>query len=166
MPSGAIATAMAWVEALHGRDGGALPEDHAAMLIAESKRWGWETITAALGLLIGVAADQLTPGPAERSAPGPNDQDLIHVLVPAVVTRMRRIELAEVPDHALPTVSGIVTAAALGQDPYAWRTAMGPVTAADSLVFCYTLWLLIELLDGLLGPGSFGGIVAKVLDQG
>jgi hypothetical protein len=49
-------------------------------------------------------------------------------LVPAVVRRLRALEL--VPEEVLPTMAGVLTAAALGQSPLGWRRAVGESTPA------------------------------------
>jgi hypothetical protein len=71
--------------------------------------------------------------------------------------------MPEVPESALPTVSAVLTAAVLGQEPIDWRLSMGPLTVADGLVFGYTVWLLVELLDDITGPGAFGDAVTGIL---
>lgn len=156
VPSGAIAAAMASIEALHGREAG--PRDGFNAELAEAfQAWGHETMTSAFGLLIGVAVDQLKPAEGEA--------DLVHMLVPAVVTRLQATAMPEVPERTLPTVSAVVTAAALGQEPHAWRLSMGPLTRSDGLVFAYVLWLLVDLLDELYGPGTFGAGIAEALHR-
>jgi hypothetical protein len=66
--------------------------------------------------LIGVAVARPTPADGQP--------DLVHMLVPAAVTRLRRMAMPEVPKSALPTVSAVLTAAVLGQEPIAWRLSM------------------------------------------
>ena len=155
VPAGALVVALAWVEGLHGRaQDAAQPED----LVGATHEWGRDTMAAAFATLIGVAVSQLgTPA---------DEPDLLHTLVPAVITRLQRTQLDAVPDSALPTVAGLLTAAVLGQDVCRWRLSLGPWVDADMLVCCYTLWLLVDLFDEMMGVGWFATTLAAALNAG
>ena len=43
------------------------------------------------------------------------------------------------------------------------RRTLGPPRVGEPLIWCYTLWLLIELLDSLQGEGTFAKIVTMIL---
>jgi hypothetical protein len=85
-------------------------------------------------------------------------------LVPAVVRRLRALEL--VPEEVLPTMAGVLTAAALGQSPLGWRRAVGESTpAAEHSVgpaWAYTAWLLADFPDF---AADEKGATAKLTDS-
>jgi hypothetical protein len=158
VPSGAIATAMMIVESLHGR----ADEDDAEALAAGVGRWGRETLLDAFGLLVYTAVSVVHP------ETGSEDEDQLHMILPAVVSRFRKLQLPEVPDETLPTVAGIITAACVGVPPYAWRTSIGPISDREGLVWCYTAWLLIDFMDNVVfgeKPGRFAEILNATLAQ-
>lgn len=158
VPSGAVTTALAIVESLDGRVVGGLSLDSVAEISTAVDRWGRETITDAFGLLIYTVMNV--------AKPAPGTDDLLHLVVPAVLTRFHRMQMPEVPDEALPTVAGLLTAAFFDQDPYEWRTSLGPIPADEALVWCYTTWLLIDFMDNAAfgeQPGRFAEILTQVL---
>jgi hypothetical protein len=112
VPSGAIATALLMVESVPECSDGA-----EAVLFGFEQR-SRETMLEVFGTLIYTAINVMRPASEE--------DDRLHVVLLAVVSRFRRLELAEVPAEALPVVAGIITAAAVGLAPYTWRLSLGP----------------------------------------
>lgn len=100
-----------------------------------------------------------------NTAKPPPGNDHLHLLVPAVLTRLHRMQMLEVPDPALPLVAGLLTAACFGQSPYQWRIGLGPLRTGEPLVWCYTVWLLVDFLDEAVfeQPGMFAHMVREVL---
>jgi hypothetical protein len=104
-----------------------------------------------LGLIrdTGVTPEELTQGFAllissfMHLLDGPVD------LLPAVIQRLGALEL--VSAEVLPTMAGVLTAAALGQSPLGWRRAVGESTPAaehsEGSAWAYTAWLLAGFLD-------------------
>lgn len=58
------------------------------------------------------------------------------------------------------TLAGVLTAAALGDDIWRWRTSLGPDTRRETSASCWTAWLLVDLIDtSRAEPGGFARIV-------
>lgn len=166
VPAGALAAALEMLEALHGRDGGASPQQLTDQMTHELKIWGQPAVTEAFGTIIFVATQQLQfAHDAPEVLDGLDGFELKMRVVAAVVTRLRR-DLPEVPAKHLPIVAGVLTAAFLGDGPYAWRTSHGPVEPDEHLAWCYTAWLLVDLVDDTTGrPGGFAEIFRKILSD-
>lgn len=149
---------MTMVESLHGRGGDAPPERALAEVADAVQTWGRDTLTEAFMLLIGVGVSTLRPSAEEP--------DVRYRLVGGIVHRFHDMQMPEVPDSVLPTVAGGLAAAVVGLDTYEWRVSLGPIPARETLVWCYAAWLLVELLDDVLGAGVFGGIVKSIVSEG
>ena len=82
-------------------------------------------------------------------------------LVAPAIRKLRGLQL--VPDEALPTMAGALTAAALRQSPMRWRRGLGPgaKASAEALAWSYTAWLLADFLDFSRGEQ---GATAKLTD--
>jgi hypothetical protein len=142
---------------LHGRDLGQ-PADQAERQVADAVRhWGKQSITEAFGLLIYTIMNVVKPPPG--------GEDALHLVVPAVLSKFHQMNMPEVPDDALPTVAGLLTAAFFGQAPYDWRTNLGPIPDREVLVWWYTAWLLVDLMDNAVfdNPGQFVRLLAGAL---
>ena len=134
-------------------------EEPAAGLREAVEHWGHETITEALGMLI--------VGAMELAEPREGEPDSIHLVVPAVVGRLRTLRAERLADHVLPTVSGILTAAALGLSPYEWRSTFGPIPRVETVVWCYVAWAVFDLMDFHVGrPGWTAGLIRSTVEQG
>ena len=158
VPAGAIAASLEIVEALHGRDGGASQSQVMDRIMQGLKIWGPSGVTEAFGTIIFVAAQQLRPAPDEPDAIGLRMQ-----IVSTVLSRLRR-DVHEVPAERLPIVAGILTAAFLELDPYGWRTSFGSIEPDEPLAWCYTAWLLVDLVDSTTErPGGFAETLRTVL---
>ena len=147
------------VESLQGRVDQSDAEVVEALTVG-IERWGRETLLEAFGLLVATAMNVVPPGS--------EDADPLHVIMPAVVGRMQKMRLAEVPDEALPVVAGILTAACVGVPPYAWRTGIGPISDGEGVVWAYTAWLVIDLMDNVVfgeQPGRFAEVLHETLDN-
>lgn len=161
-------TALTMTETLSDRFAGDSPQEHAAAIAEAFQHWGQDTITEAFGLLIGVGMSQLNEATfhdddaAEEYADQPAP---LRIVIPAVLTRFRRMQMPEVPEAALPTVAGILTAAVYGQNPYEWRTELGPISTREALIWCYIAWLMIDFIDEavLEEPGGFARMFTKVV---
>lgn len=146
VPAGAILAALDILEITsQGENPTAAAVRQASDLIGA---WGAPVLAKAYSLLIYGAIASVHPA---EGAP-----DNLHMTVPAVLTRLRKIEKAR---PYLPTMAGVVTAAATGADPWQWRMSLGPVPSDDLSelqAWCWTAWLLADLLDTGHGePGRF-----------
>lgn len=153
VPFGAILAALKMIEG--GSEGGeptAVSEEVAALLDV----WGIPVITQAFGLLIYGAMAAIRPG---EDAP-----DRLHMVVPAVLTRLRAIESAR---PFLPTMAGVLTAAATDADAWQWRTALGPVTSKETAAWLLTAWLLADFVDNLVyrESGKFVRVGAEIITR-
>jgi hypothetical protein len=109
VPAGAIAAALAMIEALHDRDPGQSDDDLQDVVRAELDRWGRETLTEAFMMLIGVGISLIQT---------PKDEPHVkYRIIGAVVSNFHQKQLEEVPDFMLPTVAGALTAAVLDKIP-------------------------------------------------
>lgn len=154
---------MTMIESLSGRVGvGDVDRDSAVVadLITAVDHWGLEVITEAFGTLMYTMINLTQPDSDEDSA--------LSLVVPAVLTRLQEMQLPEVPDEALPTVAGLLTAACLGQSPYEWRTNVGPLGVQEPITWCFVAWLLNDFVDNavLEQPGGFARLLTEVLRQG
>ena len=64
-------------------------------------------------------------------------------------------------EEILPTMSGAMTAAALGQSPSRWRRRLGTVDGLEATAWAYTAWAVADLIDFLAGKGT----VAQLTDS-
>ena len=163
-------TALAMTEALSDRDGNASPEEYIATVSQAVDKWGYDLITEAFGTLITTAMSYLDKttlhhDDAKTAEDNPDQPPTLRIAVPAILTRFRRMQIAEVSEKALPTVAGILTAASLGQDPYEWRIVLGPITQPETLMWCYVAWLIIDFIDGaaLEEPGAFAQMLTEII---
>ena len=65
--------------------------------------------------------------------------------MPSVVAKLT--QTTWLPQQAVPTIAGALTAAALGRSSYQWRTAYGPWHTWELLPWTYTPWFLASLID-------------------
>lgn len=124
-------------------------EEHAADRAGEIgdllQTWGTTAITQAFGFLIYGAVSAVRP---ENGEP-----DNLHTVVPAVLTKLKVIESAR---PFLATMAGVLTAAAVGDDIWQWRTSLGTISKKETAAWCWTAWLLADLIDTGYGePGRF-----------
>jgi hypothetical protein len=148
---GAVLAALAILDAT-GRG-----EEHAAAHTSEIavllETWGTTAIAQAFGFLIYGAVS------AVRSEDG--EPDNLHTVVPAVLEKLRTIESAR---PFLATMAGVLTAAAVGDDIWQWRTSLGTVSKKETAAWCWTAWLLADLIDsGHQEPGRFVREVARIV---
>ncbi|HEY3958526.1 MAG TPA: hypothetical protein VGM53_34615 [Streptosporangiaceae bacterium] len=148
---GAILSALTIIEAT-GR-GDEMAVVRAAEIADLVKAWGTSALTQAFALLIYAA----------MSAIRPPEGDNLHVMVPAVLTRLSKIESAK---PFVPTMAGVLTAAATGEDIWQWRATLGPVGGAELQAWCWTTWLLADFLDKGHGePGKFAREAAQIVTR-
>jgi hypothetical protein len=152
VPSGAILAALQMIE-VTGED-----QEAAAGRVGEIttlvNAWGVPVLTQAFSLLIFGAMSAIRPAEGEP--------DRLHLIVPAVLTRLGQVDWAR---PFLPTMAGVLTAAALGDDIWQWRVGLSPVSRAETAAWCYTAWLLADLTDsvGFGKPGTFSRIAAEIV---
>ncbi|MFJ1964040.1 hypothetical protein [Streptomyces massasporeus] len=102
--------------------------------------YGRDEVARGAVFLVGVLTAYLT-----QDAGQPGSIDPLSDLIPGVIRRLSRFELAD-PAQA-PMAAGVLTAAVLGQDTVAWRDQFGPLPRAEVLTHTFVLWLLADLLD-------------------
>ena len=161
-------TALAMTEALSDRYSGDSPQEHTVAIAEAVQLWGQDTITEAFGVLIGVAMSHLNATEPDHDDPGGEFADqpaALRLVIPAILTRFRRVRMPQIPADALPTAAGILTAAVYGHSPYEWRVGLGPISQCEALMWCYVAWLVIDFVDAtVIGePGGFAAMLAEAL---
>lgn len=152
VPAGAILAALDMMRPVpEGEAAGPAVEEAGALM----STWGVPELARAFSLLISAAMTVVRP----------SDGDLLHVVVPAVVTR-----LCEDPDAApfVPMMAGALTAAALFDDAgWRWRPGFGEVNRRELGAWCRTAFLLADMADTLIyqEKGAFAGIVAGIITE-
>jgi hypothetical protein len=153
----AIAAAMRAVELLSDRTDGLGAEEVADILRADIVLWGHQKLTRSLLMLIGIGFGLIEVEP--------NHPELRYRMISACVMRLHRNPAEEIPEVALPTVAGALTAAVLGHDVWAWRASLGTVPDNELLMWAHVAWTMTELLDDYLGgAGTFAQLVEKVIN--
>jgi len=164
LPEGAVSDALVMTEYLSGR--GRLLPDLQVQLRAAEARWGHENVIGGFSVLLCAAMDLIDRradhGDTTRLA---FDPQAMHEVVPRVLGKIFELQLRGLPAAALPTVAGILTAAAVGrQTPERWRKRLGPIPQEEQLLWCYTAWALIEIIDTAVGkPGEFAARTSEGL---
>lgn len=80
--------------------------------------------------------------------------------VPPVVSGLAARGL--VAGDQLPTMGGVLTAAAVGQPPVRWRRGLGPIPGSEFPAWAYTAWLLADLTEQATGPGAITGLASRL----
>jgi hypothetical protein len=154
VPSGAILAALKMIE-VTGEDleSAATSAGEVAALL---ETWGIPVLTQAFGLLIYEAMSAIRPAEGEP--------DRLHMVVPAVLTRLGSAGWTK---PFLPTMAGVLTAAALGGDIWQWRAGLGPLAGGETAAWCLTAWLLFDFVDGLVyeEPGGFARETARIVTR-
>jgi len=149
VPTGAILAALTILEATG--QGDEVAAGRASEIAGLVDSWGVLVLTQAFGLLIFGA----------MSAIHPAEGDNLHLTVPAVLARLGMIESAR---PFLPTMAGVLTAAATGDNVWQWRRTLGPVGRSELAAWCWAAWLLADLLDTGHGePGRFVRESARIV---
>jgi hypothetical protein len=112
VPTGAIVTALAMTEALSDRQVAPL-EEFAAAVAGAIQQWGHDTIIDGFSMLLGVGMSYLSDLQFEDEPTCADERPTLRVVLPALLTRLERAGTPEVPPAVLPTVSGMLPAAAL-----------------------------------------------------
>lgn len=154
VPSGAILAALTILEATGQGDEEETALDRAGEIAGLVNAWDTPVLIQAFGLLIYSAMAVIHP---EEDQP-----DKLHLIVPAVLTRLAAIDTAR---PFVPIMAGVLTAAVIGDDPWLWRSSLGPVPRAEVSGWCWTAWLMADLTDsvGLGEPGTFRRIAAEII---
>jgi hypothetical protein len=142
--AGAVLAALSILDAIGDGDEEAL--DRAGEIAGHLEAWGVTAITKAFGFLICGALSAVLP---EEGEP-----DRLHTVVPAVLAKLGKIEYAR---PFLPTMAGVLTAAAVGDDVWQWRMSLGAVGRKEASAWVWTAWLLADLID--TGHGERGRFV-------
>lgn len=148
---GAVLAALGILDATgHGDEHAAA---HASEIAGLLQTWGTTAITQAFGFLIYGAVSAVPPEDGEP--------DNLHTVVPAVLAKLKAIESAR---PFLATMAGVLTAAAVGDDIWQWRTSLGTVSKKETAAWCWTAWLLADLIDSGYGePGRFVREAARIV---
>lgn len=157
-PPGAVITALTIIEALENRAGGRPPDEVSADIRLLLEQWDLETILRAFGLLITTALRLVEQAPRE--------QDVLSTAVMPVLSRLRELAPPELPGDGLPTAAGLLTAAAVGQDPYDWWSRLSPLEPdGDLATWSYPTWLLMDYVDAVVldQPGAFARLVTTTV---
>jgi hypothetical protein len=157
--AGAVITALTVVEALENRASGRPPAEITEEIRLLLEHWDTAEILRAFALLIHSAMRLI-----ERSEAQP---DALTATVGPVLARLRALAPPELPPDALPAAAGILTAAALGHDPYAWWSRLEPAgePEADLPTWSYPAWLLVDYVDAAVldQPGAFARMVTATV---
>jgi hypothetical protein len=93
-----------------------------------------------------------------------NQGDVMEYVVPYVVDTMRRMPRSIRPE-AIPTMTGMLTAAAIGLSPTLWRKQFGPWTPAELTALEVTLYILADHINRLTGDQDAATqMIARLLD--
>ena len=144
VPAGAVLAALSILEALGSGD--EQVDARAGEIEQLLQAWGVTAIVKAFCFLICGAVSAVIP---EEGEP-----DRLQTLVPAVLAKLGSIEYAR---PFLPTMAGVLTAAAVGDDVWQWRMSLGEVGRKEASAWIWTAWLLADLIDS--GHGERGRFV-------
>ncbi|MFI0355552.1 hypothetical protein [Actinomadura sp. 9N407] len=93
-----------------------------------------------------------------------NQNDVMEYVIPYVVDTMRRMPRSIRPE-AIPTMTGMLTAAAIGLSPTLWRKQFGPWTPAELTALEVTLYILADHINRLTGDDNAATqMIASLLD--
>jgi len=132
-----------------------------------------EELLQGLGTLIDVFMSLFAPGgaialTADDDEPDDEDappRDALNMIVPAVVQKLT--QTTWLPQEAVPTMAGALTASALGRSCYQWRSHYGPWHSWEFLPWVYTALFLASLIDFSNDkPGFALDLVEQVLLEG
>lgn len=121
--------------------------------------WSEGTLAQAFSVLIFGAMKVATP----------KDGDCLHLIVPAVITRLRNSGHAD--KYSLPVMAGVLTVAALGGDPLVgddpseWRFLFGAPSLRELSAWRETTRLLVGMADTLAyrEQGAFARLTAELI---
>ncbi|MDT0467235.1 hypothetical protein [Streptomyces gibsoniae] len=100
-----------------------------------------------------------------RTACEEHDKDVIEYTVPALVTTMRMMPKTFRPE-VVPTMAGLLIAAATGLSPNLWRTQYGRWTEAEMNPLEATAVLLAEHINRISGDHDFATrLIAEALSS-
>jgi hypothetical protein len=89
-----------------------------------------------------------------RLAHEEHDKDVIEYVVPGLVGTLRKMPQS-IPPEAVPTMAGLVIAAASDLSPSLWRQQYGEWTDAEMAPLEATTFLLAEHINGIAGDPDF-----------
>ncbi|GAA3981064.1 hypothetical protein GCM10023085_74240 [Actinomadura viridis] len=99
-----------------------------------------------------------------RQAHEANESDVMEHVVPYVVDTLRKMPRSVRPE-AIPTMSAMLTAAAIGVSPTLWRRQYGPWTEAEMNALEVTCFLLADHINRLSDDHDAATqMIARLLD--
>ncbi len=158
---GAVVAALTMVELAEGLADGRSEDEVNQDIAVLRGSWDSADLASAFALLISAGTKVVVP---ESGEPG-----RMELVVPRVLGRLRALRLRTVSDAQLPLVAGVLTAAALGQDPFGWSAGTGGRALPDQgplvPLWCYVTWVLSDLVDAiqLNRAGGFTHLVTAQL---
>jgi hypothetical protein len=100
-----------------------------------------------------------------REAHEAHDKDVIEYVVPTLVTTLRRMTRS-IPPEAIPTMSGMVIAAAIGLSPTLWRQQYGDWKKTELTPLEATAFLLAEHINRITEDPDFATrMITEALTQ-
>ncbi|MFH9135022.1 hypothetical protein [Streptomyces sp. NPDC017524] len=100
-----------------------------------------------------------------REAHEAHEKDVVEYVVPTLVTSLKMLPMS-VPPEAVPTMAGLVIAAATGLSPTLWRKQYGDWTEAELTPLEATAFLLAEHINRMTGDENFATcMVTQALTQ-
>lgn len=100
-----------------------------------------------------------------REAHEAHDKDVIEYVVPSLVTTLRRMTRS-IPPEAIPTMSGMVIAAAIGLSPTLWRQQYGDWKKMELTPLEATAFLLAEHINRITEDPDFATrMITEALSQ-
>lgn len=130
--AGAVLAALSILDAIGDGDEQALAR--AGEIDELLQAWGVTAIVKAFCFLICGAMSAVLH---EEGEP-----DRLQTVVPAVLAKLAQNEYAR---PFLPTMAGVLTAAAVGDDVWQWRMSLGAVGRKEASAWIWTAWLLADL---------------------
>ncbi len=159
---GAVVAALTMVELAEGLADGRSEDEVNQDIAVLRESWDSAELTSAFALLISAATNLVVPESGEPSR--------VELVVPRVLGRLQALNLRTVGAAQLPLIAGVLTAAALGQDPFGWSvepdgTAMAGDQGLLVPLWCYVTWVLSDLVDAiqLNQAGGFTHLVTAQL---
>ncbi|MDP9950529.1 hypothetical protein J2S51_003283 [Streptomyces sp. DSM 41269] len=100
-----------------------------------------------------------------REAHEAHDKDVIEYVVPTLVTTLRQMPIS-IPPETIPTMSGMVIAAAIGLSPTLWRQQYGDWKRTELTPVEATAFLLAEHINRMTGDPDFATrLITEALTQ-
>ncbi|MFE2975049.1 hypothetical protein [Streptomyces sp. NPDC059258] len=100
-----------------------------------------------------------------REAHEAHDKDVVEYVVPSLVTTLRRMTLS-IPPETIPTMTGMVIAAAIGLSPTLWRQQYGDWKRTELTPLEATAFLLADHINRMTDDPNFATrMITEALTQ-